>query len=82
MAKFYEVVLDDIEQVRYSDISQRKLDALENSYDSFEYQVNNCSDDNAIALSGYGAPYTIINGRHRIYLARQKGWQTIRARFV
>ena len=82
MATFYQVDLSDIESVNYSDLNPNKLDALENSYDSFEYQVNNCSDDNAVALSKGGSKYQIINGRHRIYLARKKGWSSIRARFV
>jgi hypothetical protein len=82
MATFYQVELNDIENVNYSDLESAKLQALENSYDSFDYQVNQCSDANAIALSKGSNPYEILNGRHRIYLARQKGWRTIRARFA
>lgn len=68
--------LSDIEYVSYGDLEQRKLYALENSYDSFEYQLN--SSSNPIALSrGSGKPYTILNGRHRVYLARQKGYTKV-----
>lgn len=81
MATFYQVSLSDIRNVSLSELESSKLQGLENGYDSFDSQVNNCSDANAIALTG-SKPYDITNGRHRIYLARKKGWSTVRARFV
>lgn len=81
MPTFYQVNLHDIRDVSISELSNSKLHALDNSYDSFDYQVNNCNSENAVCLSG-NIPYEIINGRHRVYLARKKGWKTIKARFA
>ncbi len=73
------VSLSDIEQVSQSELSSSKLDALVNGYDSFEYQLN--SSSNPIALSG-SRPYRIIDGRHRVFMARQKGYDSVPAIFV
>ena len=82
MATFHQINLSDIENVKLNDLDSKKLYWLENGADSFDYQVNQCTDENAVALSNGTNPYEILNGRHRIYLARQKGWRTIRARFA
>ena len=71
------VSLSDIEMVYKSELESKKLYALENSYDSFESQLNSKLDP--IALDCTSKPYKIINGRHRIYLARLKGYITINA---
>ena len=73
------VSLSDIEHISQSDLSTSKLDALVNSYDSFEYQLN--SSSNPIALSG-SRPYRVIDGRHRVFMARQKGYDSVPAIFV
>jgi hypothetical protein len=73
------VPLSDIRHVSQSELSNAKLNALENGYDSFEYQLN--SSSNPIALTG-GKPYDISDGRHRIFLARQKGYKYVPAIFV
>lgn len=75
-----QVKLSDIEQVNYSDLEPQKLKALVNSFDSFVAQLN--SQQNPIALDSKRRPYTIINGRHRIYLARQKGYSRVPARLI
>jgi hypothetical protein len=80
MASFFQVELSDIRSASRSDLESSKLNALESSYDSFEDQVNNCREENAICLSG-SKPYDIINGRHRVFLAREKGWKSVKARF-
>ena len=72
------VNLSDIEAVSRGELSSVKLDALENSYDSFEHQLNSSSDP--IAVSCGSKPYRITNGRHRVYLARQKGYSTVNVR--
>jgi hypothetical protein len=72
--------LIDIENVYRADLETSKLHALENSYDSFEAQLN--SRNNPIALDRSSRPYKIINGRHRIFLARQKGYSSVHAVFV
>ena len=74
------VSLSDIESVSRGELETSKLEALENGYDSFETQLN--SKNSPIALDGTSMPYRIINGRHRIYLARQKGYYSVPADFV
>jgi len=69
--------LSDIENVNRSNLESKKLHALENSYDSFDYQLNSSSDP--IALDCTRKPHRIINGRHRVYLARQKGYKEVSA---
>lgn len=72
-----KVNLDDIESVNEGDLNQKKLNSLENSYDSFEDQLN--SRSNPIALDKNTTPYKIIDGRHRVFLARQKGYTSVPA---
>lgn len=75
------VNLSDIEYVSKDELSDAKLKALENSYDSFETQLN--SSSNPIALDkGRGKPYGILNGRHRVWLARHKGYDEVPAIFA
>lgn len=74
------VKLSDIETVSRNDLNSRRLDTLLNGYNTFDEVLEGASD--TIALSGKSAPYTIIDGRHRIYLARQKGYSSIDAQFV
>lgn len=73
------VSLSDIEYISQSDLSSSKLEALVNGYDSFEYQLN--SSSNPIALSG-SKPYRVIDGRHRVFMARKKGYNSVPAIFV
>lgn len=75
----FNVSLSDIEHISQSDLSSSKLDALVNGYDSFEYQLN--SSSNPIALSG-SRPYRVIDGRHRVFMARRKGYSSVLAIFV
>jgi hypothetical protein len=73
------VSLSDIEHISQSDLSNAKLNALVNGCDSFEHQLN--SSSNPIALSG-SRPFRIIDGRHRVFWARQKGYDSVPAIFV
>jgi hypothetical protein len=75
-----QVKLSDIENIRKNDLEQTKLDALENSYDSFEDQLN--SKFNPIALDKGKSPYGVTDGRHRVFLARQKGYKSVPATFI
>lgn len=76
-----QIYLSDIENVTKLELNDSKLKALENSYDSFEDQLN--SKSTPIALDEkQGKPYRIINGRHRVYLARRKGYSKVPAVFV
>lgn len=74
------VSLSDIESVSRSELSDSRLRELENGHSSFETVLNSSSDP--IALDNKSRPYTIIDGRHRIYLARKKGYSSVNARFV
>ncbi len=74
------IKLSDIEPVKKSDLKTSRLDTLLNGYNTFDEVLKSASD--TIALSGKQAPYTIIDGRHRIYLARQKGYSEVNAKFI
>ena len=74
------VSLADIESVSRSELSDKRLKTLENGYDSFDIVLNSSSDP--VALDKSSKPYRIVDGRHRVYLARQKGYSSVNARFV
>lgn len=73
--KRIKIELSEIRDVKIDELEKKKLHALENSYDSFYYQLNESKDP--IALSGAKPPYDILNGRHRVYLARKKGYKIV-----
>jgi hypothetical protein len=76
-----QVSLSDIEPVKKSELKDSRLRDLLNGHDSFEKVLNSKSDP--IALDGKsGKPYKIIDGRHRVFLARQKGYSSVPAIFV
>ncbi|XWK86936.1 MAG: hypothetical protein U7127_22430 [Phormidium sp.] len=76
------VDLSDIEYVDRSELKQNRLDILLNGYHSFDDVLNNESDkSDPIKLDGARKPYSITDGRHRIYLARQKGYTRVKAIF-
>lgn len=72
-----EVLLSDIEPVDSSTLSQRRLDELQNGFSSFDECLNLRSDP--LKLEGSFPPYSITDGHHRIYLARQKGYTSVNA---
>jgi hypothetical protein len=74
------VSLSDIESVSRSELSDSRLNDLEHGHSAFEKALNSSSDP--IALDNKSKPYKIIDGRHRIYLARKKGYSSVNARFV
>jgi len=76
-----QISLSDIEDIPYSDLKQDRLDMLLNGYSSFDDVLNNSSDPVCLDKGG-GKPYRIVDGRHRIYLARKKGFSTIPVRFI
>jgi hypothetical protein len=73
------VLLSEIEMVSRSELIDSRLETLENGYDSFDKVLNNSSDP--IKLDESSRPYKIIDGRHRIYLARQKGYKSVNVNF-
>lgn len=70
------VSLSDIREISRSELDSGRLGMLENGYSSFEEVLNSSSDP--IVLDG-DIPYDITDGRHRIYLARQKGYSSVYA---
>lgn len=70
--------LNDIESVSRYDLSDRRLDTLLNGHHKFEYLFeNNTSLSDPIVIDKSRSPYVIINGRHRIFLARKKGYSSV-----
>ncbi len=79
MAKKRVVNLDEIEQHSESELIKSKILGVENSVDSLDTQIN--SKDSPIALDsgGKGGKLQIIDGRHRIFVARKNGYTKINA---
>lgn len=73
-----EVSLDDIEDVHESELSQSRLDDLRNGFSSFDDVLRGGSDPITLDESS-GVPYGIIDGRHRVYLAREMGYTSVPA---
>ncbi len=71
-----KISLLDIRNVSRSELDSHRLNTLEDGYSSFEEVLNSSSDP--IKLDG-SKPYDITDGRHRIYLARQKGYSHVYA---
>ena len=75
-----DVDLDDIEDVSVSELSDSRLDDLRNGYSSFDEVLNSSSDPITLDESS-GTPYSITDGRHRVYLARELGYSSVPAQF-
>ncbi len=75
-----DVDLDDIEDVSRSELDSDRLETLENGFDDFDDVLNSSSDP--ITLEGDEPPYQIIDGRHRIYLARERGYGSVPAQIL
>lgn len=74
-----KVNISDIESVDPKDLQKQRLATLLNGFNTFEEVLNGASGK--IALSG-SKPYTIVDGRHRIYLARQQNYRVVDVDFV
>ncbi|WP_414586995.1 hypothetical protein [Scytonema sp. PCC 10023] len=78
MEQTHPVVLLDIEHLDRSKLSEKKLNDLQNRLSEALF-----NSSEPIALDKrFGKPYRITNGRHRIYLAREKGYQMVPAIFT
>lgn len=75
-----EVDLDDIESVSEGELSQSRLENLRDGHSSFDDVLRSWSEPINRDRSG-GILYEIIDGRHRIYLAREMGYSTVPAQF-
>jgi hypothetical protein len=71
------VSISDIRSISKSELNERRLSDLQNGFSSFEEVLNSKSDP--IVLDSSSKPYDIIDGRHRVYLARDKGYSSITA---
>ena len=71
------VSLSSIESISRSDLRDSRLKMLENGHSSFDEVVKSRSDP--ITLDGSSTPYQVIDGRHRIFLARKKGYTSVPA---
>ncbi len=69
--------LSSIEDVSREELSEDRLNTLLNGYSPFDEVLY--SSGEPIALDLPGPPYRIIAGRHRIYLARQRGYTSVPA---
>ena len=74
-----EVFLSDIENINSNDLIDSRLYDLQNGYDPFDKVLNSKSDP--ITLDNSKKPYTILDGRHRIFLARKKDYKKVNVRF-
>lgn len=78
MMPIQQVPLASIEDVKLEDLSQSRIQDLLHGAEPFDGVLN--SQTNPITLDGANPPYQIIEGRHRVYLARQKGYMYVPAR--
>lgn len=72
-----DVPLALIEEVRDAELMPERIELLLNGYSTFEDVLRSRADP--ITLDRPGPPYRIIDGRHRIYLARQRGYMSVPA---
>ncbi|WP_414549982.1 hypothetical protein [Anabaena sp. CCY 0017] len=75
MADLSPVVLADIETVNKRELKDSKLQQLVGCLDDALYK----SSEPIRIDKTFGKPFKIINGRHRIYLCRQKGYKLVPA---
>lgn len=76
MANLTPVALADIENVERHELRDGRLQQL--LAGSLDDALSKSSEPIRIDKT-YGKPYKIINGRHRIYLCRQKGYKSVPA---
>lgn len=76
--KTYKVNLSDIRNIEQSELENNRLNTLLQGHSSFEKVLESYSDPITID-AGNGKPFGVLDGRHRIYLARQKGYSSISA---
>jgi hypothetical protein len=74
------VKISDIRVPNRSELIEGKIRSIENSPDSIESLIHSKSDP--IALLKGTFPYEVHSGRHRVYVAAQKGIMLIPAVFT
>jgi hypothetical protein len=73
--KAYNIALSEIVDVSRNELSDKRLQTLLDGFNTFEQVLASKSDP--IVLDASRKPYDIIEGRHRIYLAREKGYTSV-----
>lgn len=73
--KTVPVKMSDIRVPKLSELNAGKIRSIKNSPDSIEFLLHSKSDP--IALYKGTLPYEICSGRHRVYVAYQKGIKII-----
>ncbi len=74
------VKMSDIRVPNRSELNEGKIRSLLNSPDSIESLLHSKTDP--IALHKGTPPYEVYSGRHRVYVAAQKGIKLIPAVFT
>lgn len=75
------IPLTDIENVSRQELIERRLHDLQFGFSPLDQVLQNSSDPITLDRK-FGKPFRIIDGRHRIFLARQKGYQGVFVNFV
>lgn len=74
------VKMSDIRVPQRSELNEGKIRSIENSPDSISSLLHSKSDP--IALHKGSPPYEVYSGRHRVYVAAQRGIKLIPAVFT
>ena len=74
------VKMSDIRVPKRSELNEGKIRSIEKSPDSIESLIHSKSDP--IGLYKGKPPYEVCSGRHRVYVAAQKGIKVIPAIFT
>jgi hypothetical protein len=74
------VKISDIRVPKRSELNEGKIRSIEKSPDSIESLLHSKTDP--IALHKGNPPYEVYSGRHRVYVAAQKGIKVIPAVFT
>lgn len=69
--------LEDIEHISIGDLDIDRLQGIQSAAGPLEALINNPSEP--ITLDGSQKPYAIIDGRYRVFLARQNDFITVMA---
>ncbi|MCC3569174.1 MULTISPECIES: hypothetical protein [unclassified Microcoleus] len=73
------VKMSDIRVLNLSELNPAKIRAIENSSESLSSLLHD--QDDPIVLYRGTPPYELCDGRHRVYLAEQRGIKLVPAAF-
>ena len=75
-----QVKMSDIKVPNRSELNEAKIRGVETAYDSLDTQLNSKTDP--VSLRRDTFPYEVYTGRHRVYVAYQRGYTSIPATFT